>query len=237
MAGNDGLRGLSLEQMKHNISAVVTEAKTRRARVLLVGIQLPPNYGKSYTERFQAIYREVMSASLSLERPIEIAYLGPEATFTHLASLSKFGSSVHYKPCTTISEVFTEVEMRRAEYGVIPIENSTEGAVTHTLDMFVDSELKICSEIIQPISHTVMSTSKSLDDISTIYSNPQVFGQCRSWIEKNVPRAELVDTSSTTAAAVRAQKEDGTAAIGSELAATIYGLNILVLPCLIPYKE
>lgn len=174
----------------------------------------------------KSIYREIMSASLALEKPLSIAYLGPEATFTHLASLSKFGNSVNYTPASSINQVFVEVEQRRADYGVIPVENSIEGAVSHSLDMFIDSELKICSEILFEISHHLMSNS-DMKHIRRVYSNPQVFGQCRAWIEEHLPRVELIDTASTTAAAVRAQKEDGTAAIASKLAATLYNLPIL----------
>lgn len=174
----------------------------------------------------KAIYREIMSASLALERPLKIAFLGPEATFTHLASLSKFGSSVSYLSCSTISEVFSEVEKRRADYGVVPIENTTEGAVTHTLDMFIDSDLKICSEIIFEISHNLMSNS-SLQHIKRVYSNPQVFGQCRIWLESHLPNVELIDTSTTTHAAKRAAQEDGSAAMASKLAATLYNLKVL----------
>lgn len=174
----------------------------------------------------KAIYREIMSASLALERPLKIAFLGPEATFTHLASLSKFGSSVNYLSCSSISEVFAEVEKRRADYGVVPIENTTEGAVTHTLDMFIDSDLKICSEIIFEISHNLMSNS-SMQHIRRIYSNPQVFAQCRIWLESHLPKAELIDTSTTTHAAKRAAQEDGSAALASKLAATLYNLKVL----------
>lgn len=174
----------------------------------------------------KAIYREIMSASLALERPLKIAFLGPEATFTHLASLSKFGSSVEYLSCASISDVFSEVEKRRADYGVVPIENTTEGAVTHTLDMFIDSDLKICSEIIFEISHNLMSNSL-LQHIKRVYSNPQVFGQCRIWLETNLHKVELIDTSTTTHAARKAAQEDGSAAIASKLAATLYNLKIL----------
>ncbi|MBI3306489.1 MAG: prephenate dehydratase [Candidatus Omnitrophica bacterium] len=174
----------------------------------------------------KAIYREIMSASLAIEKPLSIAYLGPEATFTHLASLSKFGSSVKYCPASSINEVFREVEQKRADYGVIPVENSIEGAVSHSLDMFIDSDLKICSEILFEISHNLMSNS-DIKHIRRAYSNPQVFGQCRLWLETHLPRVELIETSSTTAAAQRAQKEDGAAAIGSKLAATLYNLPIL----------
>ncbi|OGW80081.1 MAG: chorismate mutase, partial [Omnitrophica bacterium GWA2_52_8] len=174
----------------------------------------------------KAIYREIMSASISLEKPVQVAYLGPEATFTHLASLSKFGSSVSFVPCGTINQVFQEVERGNADYGVIPIENSIEGAVNHTLDMFFESDLKICSEILFPITHCLMSQANK-KDIKRIYSKPEVFGQCRNWLERNMAGVELVDSASTTSAAQKAQKEDAAAAIGSKLAATIYNLPIL----------
>ena len=174
----------------------------------------------------KSIYREIMSASLALEKPLVIAYLGPEATFTHLASLSKFGSSVQYFPTTSIHQVFQEVEQKRADYGVIPVENSIEGAVSHSLDMFFDSELKICAEILFEVSHHLMSQSE-MKHIKRVYSNPQVFGQCRMWLESHLPHVELIGTASTTAAAQRAQKEEGSAAIGSKLAATLYNLPVL----------
>lgn len=177
-------------------------------------------------EALKSIYREIMSASLSLEKPVTIAYLGPEATFTHLSALSKFGTSVRYFPASSIHQVFQEVEQKRADYGVIPVENSIEGGVTHSLDMFVESDLKICSEIHFEISHHLMSNSER-PHIKRIYSNPQVFGQCRAWLESNFPRVELIETASTTAAAQRAQREDGAAAIASKLAATLYNLPVL----------
>src|SRR3989338_7871811 len=174
----------------------------------------------------KAIYREIMSASLALERPLKIAFLGPEATFTHLASLSKFGSSVSYLSCSTISEVFSEVEKRRADYGVVPIENSTEGSVTHTLDMFMDSDLKICSEILLPIVQNLISRCP-LDKIKKIYSHPNVFGQCRMWLEAQCPGIEIIETSSTTRAAQIASKETNAAAIASRLAGESYRLPII----------
>lgn len=177
-------------------------------------------------EALKAIYREVMSAALVLEKPLTIAYLGPEATFTHLASISKFGSSVQYAPAATISEVFQGVDQKRADYGVIPVENSIEGAVSHSLDRFIDSDLKISSEILFEISHNLLSRSP-LKEIRRVYSNPQVFGQCRRWLETHLPRVELIETTSTTQAAQRAAREDGAAAIASKLAATLYDLPIL----------
>lgn len=177
-------------------------------------------------EALKAIYREIMSAALAIEKPITIAYLGPEATFTHLASLSKFGSSVRYFSAQSIFQVFYEVERKQADYGVIPVENSTEGAVSHSLDMFIDSDLKICSEILFEISHNLMAHVE-LRQIRRVYSKMEVFGQCRLWLETHLPKAELIDTASTSSAAQRAQKEDGAAAIASKLAATIYNLPIV----------
>ena len=184
-----------------------------------------PN-GPLSKDALKSIYREVMSASLALEKPIFVAYLGPEATFTHLASLSKFGSSVRYTPCTSITEVFAEVDHQRVDYGGNPVENSIEGAVSHSLDMFIDSELKICSEILFEISHNLMA-SCDIKSIKRVYSNPQVFGQCRLWLEKNLHRVELIEAASTSQAAQRARDEVGTAAIASKLAATLYNLTIL----------
>ena len=134
---------------------------------------------------------------------MSIAYLGPVATFTHLASIKKFGSSVKYVPLNSITEVFSEVEKGRADYGVVPIENSIEGAVNHTLDMFVESDLKICSEISLEIVHNLLGRTGA---IKRVYSNPQVFGQCRIWLEANLPKVELIEVSSTTKAAEIARK-------------------------------
>ncbi len=178
-------------------------------------------------DALKSIYREIMSAALALEKPLAIAYLGPEATFTHLAALSKFGSSVEYRSCASISEVFREIEQGRADYGVIPIENSIDGAVSHTLDMFIDSDLKICSEIYFEISHNLMSNARDMKQIKRVYSKAEVFGQCRMWLESHLHHAELMEASSTAAAAKRAADENGAAAIGSKLAATLYNVPIL----------
>lgn len=177
-------------------------------------------------DAIKSIYREIMSASLALEKPLTIAYLGPQATFTHLAALSKFGSSVQYVPVAGINQIFQEVEHKRADYGVVPIENSIEGAVNHTLDMFLESDLKICSEILFKISHNLMSHSER-KQIKKVYSKAEVFGQCRIWLETNLPGAELVETTSTAVAAQKAESEVGAAAIGSKLAATLYNIPII----------
>lgn len=176
----------------------------------------------------KAIYREVMSGSLALESPLRIAYFGPEATFTHIAARRKFGESVSYVECKSIKDVFTEVERGRADYGVVPIENSTEGAVSHTLDMFIESDLKICSEVYLPIRHNMLSKSKKVSSIKRIYSHQHVFPQCRIWLEKNLPNVKLISCESTSAAALIAvSRPTGCAAIASRMAAEKYGLNIL----------
>lgn len=184
------------------------------------------NKGPLTPDALKAVYREIMSGSLALGEPVRVAYLGPPATFTHLAALKKFGSQVEYIPTSSITDIFAEVEGERADYGVVPIENSIEGAVTHTLDMFMDSDLKVCSEILLEISHNLLANCKK-DKIKKIYSNPQVFGQCRLWLEANLPRVDLVEVSSTTKASELASKEKNSAAIASFLAAQKYKLKII----------
>jgi chorismate mutase/prephenate dehydratase len=184
------------------------------------------NRGPLNNEALTAIYREVMSASLNLEKPIVIAYMGPRASFSNLAALKKFGSSVTYLSCNNISDVFLEVEKNNADYGVIPIENSIEGAISHTLDMLVDSDLKICSQILLDVSHNLLANCPK-KEIKRIYSNPQIFGQCRIWLESNLPKADMIEVSSSTRAAQIASKEKKSACIASILAAKEYGLNVV----------
>lgn len=174
----------------------------------------------------ESIYREVMSASLALEKPLKIAYLGPEASFTHLASLKRFGSQVQYVASNNITDVFLEVERGSADYGVVPIENSIEGIISHTLDMFVDSDLKICAQIVLDVAHNLLANCPK-EKIRRIYSNPQVFGQCRIWLQENLPGVELVEVSSTTRAAQIVVKEKYSACIASSLAAKVYKLKVI----------
>ena len=186
------------------------------------------NQGRLPEKSIKAIYREIMSAALALEDDLKIAYLGPEGTFTHQAAIKKFGHSVAYSAQPNFSDVFDQVARRHANYGVVPIENSTEGAVSHTLDLFVDSTLHICSQILLRIEHCLMSAIPR-EKIKTLYSHPQVFGQCRNWILKNFPEADLVEVSSTTKAAALAKEKSsaGAAALGGALAAEIHGLDLL----------
>lgn len=185
------------------------------------------NKGPIEDKSLKAIYREIMSSALNLEKPMRVTYLGPKATFTQMAAIQKFGESVDYVECKSISDVFTEVERGRADYGVVPIENSIEGAVNHTLDMFIESELRICSEIYLSIRHHLLSNHKKLSSIKKVYSHQQVFAQCRMWLEKNLPNAKLSSCVSTTEAAVLAMSGKGRAAIASKLAAEEYSLRIL----------
>src|SRR5512138_3899989 len=147
------------------------------------------NHGPITNESLQAIYREVMSSALSLEKSMQVAYLGPEATFTHQAAIRRFGSSLRYSSQKTIADVFTEVVKNRAEYGVVPVENSTEGVVTHTLDMFVDSDLKIVAQIVLPVQHCLLSNCTRAR-IRKLFAHPQSLGQCRLWVQTNLPKAE-----------------------------------------------
>src|SRR5439155_7295711 len=155
-----------------------------------------------------------------------IAYLGPEATFTHQAAIQRFGSSLRYASQKTIADVFTEVAKSRADYGVVPVENSTEGVVTHTLDMFVDSDLKIVAQIVLPIEHCLLSHGPR-PQIRKLFAHPQALAQCRSWVQNNLPRAEIIETSSNARSAELAAREDDTAAIAGLLAAEKYGLRVV----------
>src|SRR5882672_9821307 len=186
------------------------------------------NSGPITNDSLRAIYREVMSSALSLEKSMTIAYFGPEATFTHQAAIRKFGSSLNYSAQKTIADVFTEVAKNRADYGVVPVENSTEGVVTHTLDMFVDSDLKIVAQIVLPIQQCLLSRWRR-NQIRKFYVHPQTHAQCRVWLHRNFPHAEVVETSSNARSAELAAKEKHSAAIAGTLAAEKYNLPVLEL--------
>jgi chorismate mutase / prephenate dehydratase len=185
------------------------------------------NTGPFPTDAIQSVYREIMSASLSLEGPQKVAYLGPRATFTHMACMQKFGSSAKYVPVHSIKEVFSEVERGRANFGVVPIENTTEGVVNHTLDMFIDSNLLIYGEVLQEVSHHLLSKSGAQDDIKKIYSHPHAIAQCRNWLETNLPHVPVAEVASTARAAEMCMEEPSAAAIASELAGQLYGLKVV----------
>src|SRR4051794_6533682 len=184
------------------------------------------NPGPITNDSLRAIYREIMSSALSLEKSLTVAYLGPEATFTHQAAIRRFGSSLRYSAQKTIGDVFTEVSKNRADYGVVPIENSTEGVVTHTLDMFVDSELKIVSQIVLPVQHCLISNGRH-SQIKKLYAHPQALGQCRGWVHTHLPRVEIIETSSNARSAEFAAREKDAAAIAGVLAAEKYKVRVL----------
>ncbi len=184
------------------------------------------NNGPLPPEALRSIYREIFSAGRTLSRPPRIAYLGPAATFTHAAARKNFGEGSEYLPAGSVGGVFRDVETSVADYGVVPIENSLEGAVTYTLDMLLDSPLQVCSEIFLRVSHCLLANT-SLERIKTVYSHPQVFGQCRGFIHKNLPGVELIEVASTARAAELAVANEHTGALASQLAAEIYGLKIL----------
>jgi chorismate mutase/prephenate dehydratase len=185
------------------------------------------NSGPFPSDAIRPLYREIMSASLSLEGPQKVAYLGPRATFTHMACMQKFGSSAQYVPVNSIKEVFSEVERGRANFGVVPIENTTEGVVNHTLDMFIDSNLLIYGEVLQEVSHHLLSKSGVAEDVKKICSHPHAIAQCRNWLETNMPHVPASEVASTARAAELCLDDPSIAAIASELAAQLYGLKII----------
>jgi chorismate mutase/prephenate dehydratase len=184
------------------------------------------NKGPFDAEDVENVFREILSVCRSQKATLTIAYLGPEGTFTHLAAIKKFGKKPNYLPSDSISDVFDKVERGEADYGVVPIENSTEGVINYTLDMFFASQLNICAEVTLNISHSLLGLS-SKDVIKRVYSNPQVFPQCRNWISRSLKGIELISTSSTAKAAQEAKKDKYSACIGNKILANLYGLNVL----------
>lgn len=178
-------------------------------------------------EEIVRLFREIMSACLAQEEPLKIAFLGPEGTFSQAAVYKHFGHSARALALGTIEEVFHEVEAAHADFGVVPIENSTEGSVNHTLDRFIVSPLHICGEVELRIRQNLMGRLRSLREVKRVCSHPQSLAQCREWLKEHLPEVELIAESSNAEAARRARDEKGTAAIAGETAAEVYGLDIL----------
>ena len=212
---------------KGELAAAVDYYRPEREAEVLREV-LARNEGPLRDEEMLRLFREIMSACLAQQDPLKIGFLGPEGTFTQTAVYKHFGHSVRALPFHTIDEVFQEVECGAADFGVVPIENSTEGSVNNTLDMFLTSPLKIAGEIELRIEQHLMSRHKGLDKIERICAHDQSLAQCRGWIRENLPQAELIGMSSNAAGARRARDEEGTAAIGPEVAADVYDLQILV---------
>ncbi len=184
------------------------------------------NKGPLPNASLTAIYRELMACSRALERPFRVSYLGPLGTFSYVAARKNFGPSVDYMPQRTIEAVFREVAMNRVDYGLVPVENSTEGGIRETLQMFLEFDVKVCAELVLPIHHSLLSSSPE-ESIQKIYSKPQVFLQCKNWLSNHFAQAELLEVGSTTEAARLAQKEANSAAVAHEEVAELYNLNVL----------
>ena len=185
------------------------------------------NPGPFPNDALRSIYREIISACLALESPMKVAFLGPKATFSHLATMQQFGLSAELVPLKSIPSVFEEVEKGKALYGVVPVENSTEGVISHTLDMFMESTLQITSEILLEVHHDLLSRTGRLEDIKKVYSHAQPIAQCRQWLDENLPGVPLVDVASTAVAAQIVSDDYTSAAIASELAASLYDLKVV----------
>jgi len=186
------------------------------------------NKGPLRDDTLDHIFTQIISESREIQQPRKISYLGPEATFTHTAAMNHFGRNVAFIPQPGIYDVFSEVEKGKCHYGVVPVENSNEGSVNNTLDLFFDSDLKICAEIYLIVSHDLLSKTKEIDKIKVIYSHPQAFAQCRGWIRKNLPGVGLEECSSTAVAARNAAKFPDSAAIAGKEAAYMYKLEVAV---------
>lgn len=235
-----------IDKLDEQIQSLINERAARAEQVARIKMDMGDDTGDYYRPEREAeilrkyrdrnkgplsdseivrLFREIISACLAHERPMTIAYLGPEGTFTHAATMKHFGHSIRTLALDAIDVVFREVESGDANYGVVPIENSTEGVVNHTLDMFVRSPLHICGEIELRVEHHLLSMSQSLDDIREVYAHHQAIAQCREWLETHLPHARHVVYSSNAEAARIAKDVQGAAAIASEAAAERYGLE------------
>lgn len=212
---------------KGELASAVDYYRPEREAEVLRNV-LERNDGPMRDEEMLRLFREIMSACLAQQEPLKVGFLGPEGTFTQTAVFKHFGHSVRALPFHTIDEVFQEVECGAADFGVVPIENSTEGSVNNTLDMFLTSPLKIAGEIELKIEQHLMGNMQGLDNIVRICAHEQSLAQCRGWLREYLPQVELIGMSSNAAGARRARDEDGTAAIGPEVAADVYDLKIMV---------
>ncbi len=212
---------------KGDLSSAVDYYRPEREAEVLRAV-LERNEGPLRDEEMLRLFREIMSACLAQQDPLKISYLGPEGTFTQTAVYKHFGHSVRGLPFSTIDEVFQEVESGAADFGIVPIENSTEGTVNHTLDMFLTSPLMFCGEVELRIEQHLLAADERLDSIERICAHEQSLAQCRGWLRECLPQVDLIGVSSNATGARRARDEHGTAAIGGQAAAEVYDLKILV---------
>jgi chorismate mutase/prephenate dehydratase len=199
----------------------------REAQVLRMVVDR--NQGPLADEMLVRLFREIMSACLAQQEPLKIGYLGPEGTFSEQAVRKHFGHSAHGLPLATIEEVFQEVESGSADFGVVPVENSGQGTIQITLDMFLTSNLKICGEVELRVRQFLLSRSGRIEDIERVYSHPQSFAQTKGWLRSHLPKAEKVAVSSNAEAARRARNSDDAAAIAGESAGHVYGLRKVIM--------
>jgi chorismate mutase/prephenate dehydratase len=213
-----------IDTAQKNVNKVVFYRPEREAQILRR--MMADNSGPLHDEQISRIYREIISSCLSLEEKLKIAFLGPEGTFTQAAVYKHFGHSIDSCPCETIDLVFREVGAGNAHYGVVPIENSTEGVITHTLDSFIDSPLKICGEVHLRIHQNLMCQQDDWQSVQRVYSHQQSLAQCRKWLDSHLPKAERIAVNSNAEAVRLACEDEDAAAIGGQYAADVYGLRI-----------
>lgn len=198
----------------------------REAEVLRLALERN-RHGTLRDEEILRLFREIMSACLAQEKPLKVAYLGPEGTFSQQAVFKHFGHSVRALSLVSIDEVFQEVQAGNADFGVVPVENSSEGTVNNTLDRFMSTSLNICGEVELRVHHNLMGRMKDLGEVQRVCAHPQALGQCRLWLDENLRNAERVPVSSNAEGARRSRDESGTAAIAADVAAEVYGLSVL----------
>lgn len=211
-------------QIKRQSGNLQIYSPDREHKILANVLKL--NEGPLHDKTLLAVYKELMSGSFALERALKIVYLGPDGSFSHLAAREHFGMSVEHVAVRDIASVFEWIEREHADYGLVPIENTTGGSITDTLSKFLNTTVTVCAELAIPIHQNLLANCP-VAEVNKIYSKPQVFDQCRTWLAHNLPRAELVDMPSTTAAAQQAAKEPHSAAIASALAAELYELGVV----------
>lgn len=219
---------LSIEVGKHKThSKNARYFQPERERDLIAGLMKLHNDGALPKDALVAIYREIISSSIALQKPITVAYWGPRGNFTEMAARQRFGSSASFLDSATIAEVFSEVERERADYGVVPVENSTDGVVAPTLDLFNESSVKICAEVYLNVAQNLLTHAKSLDKIKRLYTFSQPLGQCRKWVDAHLPHVEVVEVMPTTKGAELAAADHEGAGIASKSASELYNIPIL----------
>jgi chorismate mutase / prephenate dehydratase len=220
-------RARVVQEIGHSKSKAATQYFNPERERQIYERLLKDNPGPYSPEAVRAIFREIISASRALEAPLSVAYLGPAGTFSHRAALDRFGTSSELKPVDTIPDVFTEVERGAVQYGVVPVENSTEGVVPYTLDMFSKTTLKVCAEVFVPVVHNVATKAGNLKDVKRLYSHPQSLAQSRGWVRDNLPKAEVVEVTSNSRSAQTAALDSEGAAICTDIAAEIYNVPLV----------